>query len=226
MTQTEIKKLVAEKAVEFVTDGMIVGLGTGSTAFWAIQRLGQRVSEGLKIEAVASSLASEELAKKLNIPIRSFAGIGEIDITIDGADEVDRHHNLIKGGGGALLREKIIAYNSKRFFVVVDEAKVVEELGSFPLPVEILPFAYELTLRQLTALGCDPEIRTTDGKVFVSDNGSLIADCAFGKIEYPLTLEKQLQEIPGVIETGLFLNTMVDSVFIGYKNGAVLRKQH
>lgn len=134
-----VKQLAAEKAVEFVKDGMKIGLGTGSTAYWAINRLGERVSEGLKITAVATSRASEEQARELGIPIVAFGDIDSLDLTIDGADELDSSLQLIKGGGGALLREKIVASNSTRMIVIADESKVVNTLGKFPLPVEIVP---------------------------------------------------------------------------------------
>src|ERR1051325_8131415 len=132
----DTKQLAAAKAVEYVKDGMIVGLGTGSTSTWAIRLLGEKVKKGLHIQSVASSLASESLAKELNIPVLPFAQVSTIDLYIDGADEVDQNHNLIKGGGGALLREKILAYNSKAFIVIVDETKLVNTLGKFPLPLE------------------------------------------------------------------------------------------
>ena len=225
MQQADIKKLVADKAVEYVQDGMTVGLGTGSTAYCVIEKLGEKVAAGLNIKAVASSKTSEEQARGLNIPIIPFSEVAQIDLNIDGADEVDELHNLIKGGGGALLREKIIAYHSKKFIVVVDESKLVERLGSFPLPVEIISFALELTIRQIEELGCNPVIRKKEGKQFTTDNGNLIVDCHFNRIEFPLTLNNQLHHIPGVVETGLFLNTMVETVLVGYSNGAVLVHQ-
>jgi ribose 5-phosphate isomerase A len=217
----DAKKLAAEKAVEAISNDMTIGLGTGSTAFWAIQKIGERVSEGLRIRAVATSERSELLARKLNIPILPITAEMQIDIAIDGADEVDKNKNLIKGGGGALLREKIIAANSKRFLVVADASKVVEQLGRFPLPVEIVSFAFEITLRQLQALGCAPVIRMHEGKKFITDNGNLIADCHFFPITDPAALNIKLHLIPGVVETGLFINGMVDTVFIGYENGEV-----
>ncbi len=217
----DAKKAAAEKAVAEVKDGMTLGLGTGSTAYWAIQQIGERVREGLKVSAVATSQRSEQQARDLNIPIISFAEINEIDLTIDGADEIDKYRNLVKGGGGALLREKIIAYNSKRFIVVVDDSKMVEHLGKFPLPVEIVPFAFELTVRKLNALGCRPLIRKKDGKDFITDNGNLIADCHFYLIDDPETLNHQLHLIPGVVETGLFLNSKVASIYIGDSSGEV-----
>lgn len=217
----EAKRLAAEKAVEYVKDGMIVGLGTGSTASWAIKALGEKVKDGLNIQAVASSIESESLAKQSGIKIIHFAGLSLIDVTIDGADEVDAQSNLIKGGGGALLREKILAYNSKVFIVTVDETKLVDKLGKFPLPVEIVPFAVDLTLKQLRDLGCKTRIRQKEGKEFITDNGNLISDCQLDEIAEPATLNEQIQLIPGVVECGLFQRSMVNNVIIGYKDGSV-----
>ncbi len=214
------KQIAAEKAVESIEDGMIVGLGTGSTAYFAIQKIGERVREGLKIQAVASSTVSESLAHDLGIPIIPFADVEVIDLTIDGADEVDANLQLTKGGGGALLREKLLAANSRRFIVIVDESKVVDSLGAFPLPVEIVPFAYELTVRKLQALGCELTIRQKDGSNYITDNGNLIADCRFGSITDPVTLHTQLNLIPGVVENGLFVG-LTSQLIVGHANGTL-----
>ncbi|UQZ81369.1 Ribose-5-phosphate isomerase A [Paenibacillus konkukensis] len=150
-----------------------------------------------------------------------FAGVDEIDMTIDGADEVDACFNLIKGGGGALLREKILAANSRKLVIIVDETKQVGRLGKFPLPVEIIPFAAQLTLRQLRKLGCDPEIRTAaGGQNFITDNGNLIADCRFGAISDPKETSLALNRIPGVVENGLFC-AMTDTLIVGHADGRV-----
>ncbi|MCY9697324.1 ribose-5-phosphate isomerase RpiA [Paenibacillus alginolyticus] len=215
------KQLAAEKAVEFIEDGMVVGLGTGSTAYWAIHKIAQRIQEGLRIRAVASSRDSEELANKLGIPMVPFSEIEVIDLTIDGADEVDPHLNLIKGGGGALVREKILASNSKRFFVIVDESKRVEHLGQFPLPVEIVPFAANFTINKLKELGCNTRIRMSNDKEYITDNGNIIVDCNFEKIVEPKELNKQINLIPGVVDNGLFTR-LVSSLIIGYNDGKVM----
>lgn len=213
------KKAAADKAVEFIQSGMTVGLGTGSTAYWAIHRIAERMKdEGLQIEAVSSSKQSEELAIQLGIPIIPFAEVKSIDITIDGADEVDRDTNLIKGGGGALLREKIIASNSNWFVVIVDESKMVPTLGKFPLPIEIVPFAAELTIRRLEQLGCRPVVRMADQATFVTDNGNWIIDCHFDEITNPGELGEQIKTIPGVVEHGLFVQ-MANTIVIGYVDG-------
>lgn len=218
VTYMNAKQLAAVEAVTHIEDGMTVGLGTGSTSFFAIHRIAERVKEGLRIRAVSSSKGSESLARELGIPIVPFADIDAIDVTIDGADEVDDAFNLIKGGGGALLREKILAANSRRFIVIVDESKLVRTLGTFPLPVEVVPFAHELTVRKLEALGCKPAIRQADGRPFVSDNGNYIVDCRFDAIPDPAALSGRLHAIPGVVEHGLFVR-MTETVVVGSSEG-------
>ena len=217
----DAKKNAAERAVEYVKDGMTIGLGTGTTAYWAILKLGQKIREGLHINAVATSLATEKLANENNIPIVPFSEVRSIDLAIDGADEVDAKKNLIKGGGGALTREKIIAYNSKKFIVVVDESKLVEQLGKFPLPVEILPFGAELTVKRISLMAGEAKIRQAKVGNYITDNGNLIVDCRFGAIADPASLDAALKTIPGVVETGLFLNNRVGAVVAGFKSGEV-----
>ena len=220
MSNVDPKKLAAEKAVEYVNDGMLIGLGTGTTAYWAIQKIGAMVKEGLKIKAVSSSDHSASLAKQLNIPLVDINSIHGIDITIDGADEVDPKKNLIKGGGGALLREKILAINTKQYIIVVDESKMVNQLGKFPLPVEIVRFASKLTMKKIERLGCELTLRMKEGKEFITDNGNLIADCKFGSIQNVDTLNQQLHAIAGVVETGLFVN-FSPVIVVGHSTGNV-----
>ena len=218
----DAKKAAAEKAVAKIQEGMVVGLGSGSTASQAIRELGARVRAGLKIKAVATSLKSEYLALEYGIPVFDPGEFTSLDIDIDGADEVDEKGNLVKGGGGSLLREKVIAFASKRFLVVVDDSKLVQTLGRFALPVEVIPFAARLTFHQLAALGCDPAFRKSEGgQNFVTDNGNYIIDCKFGPIPDPAWLDVKVKMIPGVIETGLFSNKVVSSVFVGYPDGRV-----
>lgn len=214
------KQRAAAAAVNEVQNGMVVGLGTGSTAYWAIQMIGERVQRGLQIKAVASSQESERLARQLGIPIAPFSAIDRIDIDIDGADEIDPALNLIKGGGGALLREKIIAANCRRFIVVADESKLVSLLGRFPLPVEIVPFAWELSFRQLNALGAQPTLRKKAGQIFITDNGNYILDCAWGSIPEPASLQAQLERIPGVVAHGLFIQ-MAHQAIVGCNDGTI-----
>jgi len=214
------KQLVGEKATEYVKDGMVVGLGTGSTAYFAIVKIGELVKNGLKIKGVPTSKQTEELALSLNIPLLEMADVTHIDVTIDGADEYDPQKQLIKGGGGALLREKIIASITKFYVIIADQSKKSAVLGSFALPVEITPFAKEITLMQLKNLGCQPVLRLKDGKLFISDNQNYIADCKFTAIENPEQLNQQLNLIPGVVENGLFVN-MANIVITEDGNGGV-----
>jgi ribose 5-phosphate isomerase A len=214
------KQLVGEKATEYVKDGMVVGLGTGSTAYFAILKIGELVKNGLKIKGVPTSKQTEELALSLNIPLLEMADVTHIDVTIDGADEYDPQKQLIKGGGGALLREKIIASITKFYVIIADQSKKSAVLGSFALPVEITPFAKEITLMQLKNLGCQPILRLKDGKLFISDNQNYIADCKFTAIENPEQLNQQLNLIPGVVENGLFVN-MANIVITEDGNGGV-----
>jgi ribose 5-phosphate isomerase A len=214
----DAKQIAADKAVEFIQDGMVVGLGSGSTVDWATQRLAERVREGLRIQVIAASARSEALALFLNIPLTSFAQIQAIDLTIDGANEVDPHLNLIKGGGGSLLREKILSANSRTFIVAVDESKLVSHLGKFPLPVEVVPFGWEMTVKSLQKLGCTPVLRLKEGVAFLTDNGNYIVDCAFLPISQPDELYAQINLIPGVVENGLFLR-MVGKLVVGYSDG-------
>jgi ribose 5-phosphate isomerase A len=200
------KQLVGEKATEYVKGGMVVGLGTGSTAYFAILKIGELVKNGLKIKGVPTSKQTEELALSLNIPLLEMADVTHIDVTIDGADEYDPQKQLIKGGGGALLREKIIASITKFYVIIADQSKKSAVLGSFALPVEITPFAKEITIMQLKNLGCQPVLRLKDGKLFISDNQNYIADCKFTAIENPEELNQQINLIPGVVENGLFVN--------------------
>lgn len=197
---------------------MTVGLGTGSTVYYSIQAIGRRVADGLSIQAVATSVRSEMLAKELGIPMIPFSEVEDIDMTIDGADEVDPEWNLIKGGGGALLREKIVADASKRLIIVVDESKLVQRLGRFPLPVEVVPFGFELTQRKLRQLGCEPKLRMSDSQIYMTDNENYMMDCEFGSIAQPGRLSETLHRIPGVVEHGLFVG-MAAQVIVGRFDG-------
>jgi ribose 5-phosphate isomerase A len=212
------KKIAAGKAIEYIKDGMTLGLGTGSTAYWAIQGIGEMVKKGLTVRAIATSLQSESLALELGIPIVPFSEIDHLDITIDGADEVDESLNLIKGGGGALLREKIVASATLFYIIIVDESKLVKELGKFPLPVEVAPFGWELTFRRLAKLGGSPRMRMAGDKPFLTDNQHYILDCPFGLIKNPARLHEQVSGITGVMEDGFFIN-MADIVVAGSPGG-------
>ncbi|MEF3302004.1 ribose-5-phosphate isomerase RpiA [Paenibacillus sp. GYB003] len=219
MDATNMKRLAAEAAVRLIEDGMVVGLGTGSTAYWAIHKIGEFVQGGLNVRAVATSESSESLAIRLGIPIVRLDDVERIDMTIDGADEIDPDLSLIKGGGGALLREKIVAAASRTFVVVADESKLVRRLGAFPLPVEIVPFGTRQTIAKLESLGCAAAVRLADGREFETDNGHWIADCRFGTIERPDELHRAINGIPGVVDNGLFLS-MAHRVIIGRRDGS------
>ncbi len=217
--QDEYKKLVGEKAAEYVKDGMTVGLGTGSTVKWTILKIGEMVADGLRIRGLPTSNQTEQLARQHNIPLINFSEVSELDLTIDGADEVNRSFDLIKGGGGALLREKLVAAASKQFIVVADETKLVEKLGAFPLPVEIVTFAWEITAKRIAGLGIEPVRRVKNDQVFISDNGNYILDCRCGLIADPASLHTQLKALVGVVETGLFIS-MTETVIIAGADGA------
>jgi ribose 5-phosphate isomerase A len=208
MTQDEAKALVGKRAVEFVQDGMAVGLGTGSTSTLFIKALGERVKQGLKIRCVASSDASHNLAASLGMDITTLDKLPELDVYIDGADEVAPGLTLIKGGGGAMLREKIVASSAKKFIVVVDQTKVVKILGRFPLPVEVIKMALPLVHSKLSALGLNPSQRPAKNGEgpYLTDEGNYILDCACGQIPDPAATAAAIRDIVGVVEHGLFLN--------------------
>lgn len=207
----EMKKIVAETAVDtYVKDGMNVGLGTGSTAYYAIKRIGQLVTEnGYKLTCVATSVQSEELAKECGITVVDIDDVDKLDVTIDGADEVDPKMNLVKGLGGALLREKIVAAATVKEIIVADESKLVPKLGTrASLPVEVLRFGNKHTSFGLRRQRCEPVLRVKDGKPFITDGGNYIYDCRFPEgIDNPFFVESRIDVIPGVVENGLFLNT-------------------
>jgi len=208
----ELKKMAAKEAVRKVRDGMVVGLGTGSTAKYAILEIGKMVREGMEIIGIATSVESEKLAMKEGIKIGDINEYDVIDITIDGADQVDTDLNLIKGGGGALLREKVVASCSRKEIIVVDESKMVENF-SFPLPVEVVRFGWKRTADKLRHLNLKPHIRHG----FITDNGNYILDCHYEKIVDCKELHDKINNIPGVVENGLFIK-MADEVIIGMKD--------
>ena len=228
LSGAERRKFSAAKAATtLVKDGMKVGLGTGSTAAWLVRHLAEMVrKDGLRIEAAATSVQTATLAMELGIKIQSLDELGWLDVTIDGADEFDGQFNLLKGGGGALLREKIVACASDRMVVIADVTKDVANLGKFPLPVEVIPFGIEcsstLIKRALVELGyhtAKPVVRERGGSVFVTDEGNHIFDLYLDVIMDPKVLSQKLNDIPGVVENGLFLNTC-DTVIVGFEDGS------
>mgnify|MGYP000355483227 CR=1 FL=1 len=211
------KALVAKEALQFIKNGMTIGLGTGSTARYFIQFLAEKVKNGLKIQAVASSTDSEALARSQHIPIISFSEVRQIDLYVDGTDRFDSDLNLIKGGGGALLREKILAFNSKKTLIIADESKYSNPLFGFPLAIEILPFAHPLTIEKILNSGYEGTLR----KGYLTDNGNLIFDIHLKKpIQDPGQFNDQLHAIPGVMETGLFIG-LATQVLMAQKDGNI-----
>jgi ribose 5-phosphate isomerase A len=206
MANDQEKEAAARASLQFVKDGQVVGLGSGSTATYFIKLLGERVKNGLRIRGIPTSVRSKELAESLGIPLTTLDECPEIAVTVDGADEVDPQLRLIKGGGGALLREKIVASATKQMVVVADASKRVERLGKFPLPVEVIKFAQALVAKRIAALGADVQLRkNADGKLYLTDENNHILDCRFGEIRDADRLARELSDMPGVVEHGLFI---------------------
>ncbi len=224
-TVEDQKRAAAEAALEYIKPGMKLGLGTGSTAEHFVRALSIRVQAGLKIVAVATSERTAELARELGIEVAELGAVRHLDMTIDGADEIGPGLNLIKGGGGALLREKIVASASDRMIVIADGAKVVETLGRFPLPVEIVPFAYSITMERIAEAvarcGCAQNLmhlRGGEGHAFKTDGGNYIADCSAQTIPDPERLARALEGIPGVVDHGLFIS-LASLALVGSQSG-------
>jgi ribose 5-phosphate isomerase A len=221
MTQDEAKRMAARRALEFVEDGMLLGLGSGTTSTMFIQELGERVKQGLRVRGIATSTASRQLAESLSIPIITFDDSPVLDLAVDGADEVGPGLALIKGGGGALLREKIVASASRKFIVIADSSKLVYQLGRFPLPVEVIQMALPVVARKLEALGLNPKLRCRpDGAKFITDEGNFILDCSCGEITDPAKTAADIRGIPGVVEHGLFLK-MASFALIASDQGVI-----
>ncbi len=218
MTEDEQKQMAAAAAVEHIRYGMVVGLGTGSTAAKMVDLVGARVKDGLEIIAVPTSEATAAQARGLGIKVVGLDEVSVIDLTIDGTDEVDPQMRLIKGGGGAHLREKIVASLSDKMIVIAENKKMVDQLGAFKLPVEVIPFASGALLPKMEALGAEPSIRMNGDEPFRTDENNLIIDCAFGQIEDPEAIALTLSLMPGVVEHGLFID-MADLVLIGTDEG-------
>jgi ribose 5-phosphate isomerase A len=218
----ELKRQAAIAALDAVKDGMIVGLGTGSTAAHFIRELGVRVKDGLRVSGIPTSEESNKLATEVGVSLITLRENVLIDVTVDGADEVSDGLDLIKGLGGALVREKIVAHASKKVIIVVDESKLSERLGDkVPVPVEVVPFAVDAVRAQLILWGGEPRLREKEGKPFVSDNGNFILDWWHGPIEQPWELEKQVKGVTGVVDSGIFAN--VASEVIAATSGGIRR---
>jgi ribose 5-phosphate isomerase A len=227
MWQEEAKKRVALEAVKHVKDGFVVGLGSGSTAAFAIQELGKMIKQkGLHIMGVPSSSQAKILALNSGIPLTTLDEHPVLDLVIDGADEVDKNLDMIKGGGGALTREKIVASSAKQVVIVADESKLVDKLGKFKVPIEVLPFALAPVTKAIKGLGGKPLLRESKGKVgaVVTDNGNYIVDVDFGLLDNAKAIDEKLKCIPGVIETGLFID-LANRVYLGKSDGITQLKK-
>lgn len=220
----DLKEVAAASAVSLVRDGQILGLGTGRTVGRALKLLARRIrDEELEIMGVPTSIATEKEARRLGIPLTTLQEHPALDLDIDGADQVSRRLDLIKGGGGAHFREKIVALASKKFYVIIEEGKLAEALD-IPVPVEVLPFSWSLTRKWLDAKGADSKLRKVGGKPVVTDNGNFILDADFGRIEDPKALEAEINSISGVVENGIFAD-MACEVHVGTKKGPKVLKK-
>jgi ribose 5-phosphate isomerase A len=225
--ENQLKQAAAESAAAQVENGMIVGLGSGSTAALAVNAIGRRVRQGLSIEGIPTSEATAAQARSLGIPLTNLEEKPRIDLTIDGADEVEQGAlNLIKGLGGALLREKIVASASRRLIIVVNDRKLVSRLGTFdPVPIEVVPFGWQTTQKRLVDMGAKPALRChPGGKPFLSDGGHFILDCAFGQIESAESLARELDHVVGLVEHGLFIGLTAEVHVAGDAGVRVLRR--
>jgi ribose 5-phosphate isomerase A len=221
LTQEEIKKKLGKYAADLVPPGTTIGMGTGSTVFWLIQELAIRVRNGFSLKIVPTSGQTKKLAAEAGIGSVELNEVDSLPLTIDGADEIDDHFQLIKGGGGALLLEKMVAAASKKLIIMADESKLVKQLGRFPLPVEVITGGWKQVQKKIAAAGCGrSELRKENNQAFVTDNGHYILDCHFEKIHDATGLNTTLHLIPGVVETGLFIN-MVNAVIIGRADGTI-----
>jgi ribose 5-phosphate isomerase A len=221
LSTNEIKQRVGQEASLLVHEGMTVGLGTGSTAYWFTISLAERVKKGLRITAVPTSKEVEQLARENGIPVKTLNDVDHIDITVDGADEIDPQGQLIKGGGGALLQEKLVASASRKLVIIADHTKLVQQLGKYPLPVEVITYNYKHVQRKIEqTYKIEVTLREKNGSAFITDHGHYILNCHFNKIANAALLNQELHLIPGVVETGLFIN-MTSSVLAGYVDGTV-----
>lgn len=221
LTQDQIKEKIGIYAADYVKSGMKVGLGTGSTVFYLLKELGRRKAQGLHFTAVCTSVQTQRVLSEEGIEFITLDEVDRLQIAIDGADEIDPSGNMIKGGGGALLREKIVEYNADELIIIVDEKKLVDNLGAFPLPVEVVTFGWKQVSQKLVdTYGIDVSRREKGGNPFITDQGNYIFDCHFGLITDPAQLNTDIHLIPGVVETGLFVG-MADKAITGYADGTI-----
>ncbi|WP_153795918.1 ribose-5-phosphate isomerase RpiA [Foetidibacter luteolus] len=221
LTQQQVKQKAAEYAARYVQPGMTIGLGTGSTVFFLIHKLAELAKSGLNFRAVPTSNQTKKMAEELGIPLTTLDDVDVLDLTIDGADEVDPDMQLIKGGGAALLQEKIVAAAGSQLIIIADETKMVTQLGAFPLPVEVITFGWKQVQRKVLQAGCkEVNLRVKDGQPLVTDHQHYILDCHYGVIENPAALNTGLHAIPGVVETGLFIN-MATKIITANTDGTI-----
>ncbi len=226
LSQEEIKKNLGRYAADLVPANTTIGLGTGSTVYWLIHELSSRIQQGFSIKIVPTSLQTKKLAADAGIDVVELNDVDSLPLTIDGADEIDPQFQLIKGGGGALLQEKMVAAASKKLIIIADEKKYVNQLGKFPLPVEVIPSGWKQVQKKIADFGCKKiELRKKENKSFITDNGHYILDCFFEKITNAAELNIALHLIPGVAETGLFID-MTSTVVIGYADGKIEIKEN
>lgn len=220
----DMKRKVGERAAQLLQPGMTAGIGTGSTAYWLLMALGKRVREGLDIRCVPTSRETARLAAEQQIPLVALNDTTALDITIDGADEIDPQLRLIKGGGGALLQEKMVAAASRQFVVIADHTKLVQQLGSFPLPVEVIPFGWKQVQRHIEqTYHITTSLRLKDNEPLVTDHGHYILDCHFQQIPDAPALHTALNTMPGVVDNGLFIG-MATGLLIGYPDGSIVER--
>lgn len=222
--QDHEKKVAGEAAAELVRDGMTLGLGTGSTVKYFLHALGEKVRNGMKVRGVPTSERTASLCHQLGIELLDFSSVDTLDLCVDGADEIDHDFRMIKGGGGALLREKVVATVARENVIIIDSSKLVDRLGSFPVPVEVVRFGYLHLERRLRARGFDLQLRISGDDPYITDNGHYILDCRMGTIADPSALEADLKTMTGVVDTGLFIG-FCHTVIVGRGNEAILRRK-
>jgi ribose 5-phosphate isomerase A len=225
MVMVDMKKLAGEKAAEYVKDGMVLGLGTGSTAYHMVNAVGELVRKGYHLQAIPTSNATEKQARELGIPLLTIDEVDHIDLDIDGVDEIDPEFNAIKGGGGALYREKVVATLAKEVIWIMDESKLVDHIGAFHLPIEVAKYGSKQAFEKMDAYGWKPVMRERDGELFVTDNGNYIIDLHLGAGFDIQDVKEKVSGIVGVLEHGLFLN-FCKRIIVGKSNGEVMIKEN
>src|SRR5690625_2477656 len=218
------KQIAAQEAASRIKDEMVIGIGSGSTVNEMLRFLAKRIeSEGIRVSGIPSSLKTERLAKELEIPLTTFAAHQKVDIAIDGTDEVDSNLHLIKGGGGSLVREKMVDMVADKFIVIADQSKMVKRLGNVAVPVEIVPYGWQATEKRLQQIGCQTNLRYRNGEIFVSDNQNYIIDCKFNEIKEPARLHESIKRLVGVVETGIFTDMVHETIIVEQGNISVLK---